>query len=137
MALFLNPTDRAISTVIDSFPVKAKAGGTCEIPDHKAWAVATLGLPLVPAPEQVKEIDPPNPDKVAVAALADAPVAPVAPPVAPAPVVVSSVVDRAPVATAPVLTVQDTKGRAGRAQPAKDAAPVAPVLVPEKSAEKP
>ena len=138
MALFKNPTSRHISTSIDGYPVKATPGGTCEIPDHKAFAVALIGLPLVPW-EQPKDVDPPTPDKPVVAPVAPeiAPVvvAPVV--VAPVPVVVSSIADRPPVATMPVLTAQDTKGRGGRAPTAKDAAPASPILANEKSVAKP
>lgn len=140
MALFKNPTSRHISTSIDGYPVKAAPGGTCEIPDHKAFAVALIGLPLVPW-EQPKEVDPPTPDKPVVAPVAPEVVAAVVAPAVvapvPVPVVVSSIADRPPVATMPVLTVQDTKGRGGRAPTAKDAAPASPILANEKSAEKP
>ena len=150
MALFKNPTSRHISTSIDGYPVKATPGGTCEIPDHKAFAVALIGLPLVPW-EQPKDVDPPTPDKPVVAPVAPeiapvvvAPVAPEIAPVvvapvvvAPVPVVVSSIADRPPVATMPVLTAQDTKGRGGRAPTAKDAAPASPILANEKSVAKP
>jgi len=144
MALFKNPTTRRISTSIDGHPVKAAPGGTCEIPDHKAFAVALLGLPLVPVVEQPKAADPPEPDKVppvpvaapVVVAPAPAP-APAPAVVAPVPVVVSSIVARPPVATAPVLAVQEPKPRGGRGPATKDAAPASPVVAPEKSAEKP
>ena len=136
MALFKNPTTRRISTSIDGHPVKAAPGGTCEIPDHKAFAVALLGLPLVPVVEQPKAADPPEPDKVPPVPAAPAP-APAPAVVAPVPVVVSSIVARPPVATAPVLAVQEPKPRGGRGPATKDAAPASPVVAPEKSAEKP
>jgi hypothetical protein len=82
MAFFKNTSDAPIATAIDTYPVKAKPGEVCEIPDHKAWVVKAIGLPLVqvdkpsekpsapvakePIVEAVVEPEPPKPEPVKV-----------------------------------------------------------------------
>ena len=69
MAYFLNPTDTAISTSIDGYPIKAKPRGTCEVPDHKAWVVQAIGLPLVPVDKPAVAAEPESPPTPKVADL--------------------------------------------------------------------
>lgn len=49
--------------IMDGVVYDLPVGGECDIPDEKAYAIAPMGLPLVPVPEPAPAPPAPSPTK--------------------------------------------------------------------------